>query len=123
MVMQSSSFRTPLVQSARFRYRLAPTLPTFHDLTERSADLSPRFAGCDAGIVFSFELGTLPRRYPLFQMQLADFLPCIRRLNGNFLRSFFGWCVSVISPAVRVEFLLNGCSLGLWFFQAECVIQ
>ena len=88
MVMQSSSFRTPLVQSARFRYRLAPTLPTFHDLTERSADLSPRFAGCDAGIVFSFELGTLPRRYPLFQMQLAVAMhPTLeRQLSSQLLR-------------------------------------
>ena len=39
------------------------------DLTERSADLTPRFAGCDARVVFRVQFGALPQRDPLFQMQ------------------------------------------------------
>jgi len=32
---------TALVQLPPFRYRLAPTFPSFHDLAKRSADLTP----------------------------------------------------------------------------------
>ena len=46
--------------------QLAPTFPSLHDLTERSADLTPRLAGCDARVVFRFELGSLSLRDPLF---------------------------------------------------------
>ena len=93
--------------------RLSTTLPTLHDLTEHSADFTPRFASCDARVVLRSKLVALPRRDPLFKMQLADFLPCIRCLNGYFLCSIFGWDVSVIFAAIHVFLLLNGCSLYL----------
>ena len=97
---------TPPAQLSRFRYQLAPTFPSFHDLTERSADLTPRFAGCDARVVFGFELGALPRRDPLFQMQLADLLPCVWSLR-RFLRGILWRRVAVISTPVRVELRLR----------------
>ena len=103
-------------------FQLAPTFPSFDDLTERSADFTPRFASCDARVVFRFQFGALARRDPLFQMQLADFLPCIRRGRG-FGCCVLCWFVSVITASVRVKFLLCFNRLCRFVLLSKCVIE
>ncbi len=91
-------------QLPRFRYQLAPTFPPLQDLTER-ADFTPRFSGCDARVVLRFELGALSLRDPLFQMQLADFLPCVRSLRrfacGVSQENLVGNCNASVPPGFK----------------------
>jgi hypothetical protein len=55
-------FKHPICLVTRFRYQLAPTFPSFHNLTQRSTDLAPTFSRCDARVVLRFEKDEVPRR-------------------------------------------------------------
>jgi hypothetical protein len=102
-------------QSPHLSKLLASTLPALHDLAERSAYLAPRLTGCDAGVVFRFELGALPRRDPLFftvsQIQVRSlqtpqvppsFAQCLQYLQ--FLQAWHGSePVQVAAGGLRVR--------------------
>src|SRR5258708_2591940 len=92
---------------------------------ECCADLAPAFPRRDARVVLGLKLVALTRRDPLFQMQLADLLPCIWCFNGNFLRSFFRWDVRMVLATIHVLLLLNADCCGLlWLFRlSERVVQ
>jgi hypothetical protein len=95
---------------------LASAFPPLHDLPERSANLAPRLAGCDAAIAFRFQYGLLSVCVPLSHVSCCDLLPRIKRW------CWFGrfGCIrgeSTIAVTVRVEFFHR--FNALWCFDTQ----